>query len=68
MVSQGIGFTNNEKIKPTYYREGEELILKQIPGTFKVTIFNHTIRRSPRSDARGPGYLTVLLLEWNDND
>lgn len=54
IVSRDIDFTNDEEIKTTYYREVEQLVLQQIPGSFKVTIFDHTIRRSSPGAARGP--------------
>ena len=49
-----IDFTNDEEIKTAYYREVERLVLQQIPGSFKVTVFDHTIRKSSPGAARGP--------------
>ncbi|KAL4812938.1 hypothetical protein BDW67DRAFT_169181 [Aspergillus spinulosporus] len=42
---------SDETVKTTYYREVEDLLFKTVPGTHKVVIFDHTIRRyNPEAD------------------
>jgi len=47
-------FTDDEHIKKVYYPEVEKLILEHVPGAHKVTIFDHTIRRSGPDAPRLP--------------
>jgi len=47
-------FVNDESIKKNYYPEVEKLILDNVPGSNKVFIFDHTIRRSNPDAPRGP--------------
>ena len=47
-------FTDDEHIKSVYYPEIEQLILDHVPGSHKVTIFDHTIRRSDPDAPRAP--------------
>lgn len=60
-VLQGISseendFNDDDQIKRVYYPEVEKVILDNVPGSNRVLIFDHTIRRpQPESDtARGP--------------
>lgn len=52
--STKIDFSDDASITSAYYREVEQLIFQEIPGATKVTIFDHTIRRSSPGAARGP--------------
>lgn len=47
-------FTEDESIKKNYYPEVEKLILDHVPGSNKVFIFDHTIRRSIPNAHRAP--------------
>lgn len=47
-------FTDDEDIKKVYYPEVEKLLLENVPGAHKVTIFDHTIRRSSPNAPRAP--------------
>jgi len=47
-------FTDDEHIKSTYYPEVEKLLLEHVPGAHKVTLFDHTIRRSNPGATRAP--------------
>jgi len=47
-------FIDDESIKKNYYPEVEKLILDNVPGSHKVFIFDHTIRRSNPNAPRGP--------------
>lgn len=47
-------FTDDEHIKKVYYPEVEKLILDHVDGAHKVTIFDHTIRRSNPNANRAP--------------
>jgi len=47
-------FTDDEHIKSTYYPEVEKLLLEHVPGAHKVTLFDHTIRRSNPNATRAP--------------
>lgn len=47
-------FTDDEHIKQVYYPEVQQLILDHVPGAHKVTIFDHTIRRSNPDAPRAP--------------
>jgi hypothetical protein len=47
-------FVDNDSIKNNYYPEVEKLILDNVPGSTKVFIFDHTIRRSSPNARRAP--------------
>lgn len=47
-------FVDDESIKANYYPEVEKLLLDNLPGSHKVVIFDHTIRRSGQTSQRGP--------------
>jgi hypothetical protein len=47
-------FCDDESIKKNYYPEVEKLILDNVPGSNKVFIFDHTIRRSSPNAHRAP--------------
>lgn len=47
-------FVDDESIKTNYYPEVEKLILDHVPGSNKVFIFDHTIRRSTPNAHRAP--------------
>jgi len=47
-------FTDDEHIQKVYYPEVEKLLLEHVPGAKKVTLFDHTIRRSDPNASRGP--------------
>lgn len=45
---------DDEKVKSVYYPEVEQFLLDNVPGAHKVTLFDHTIRRSNPDAARAP--------------
>lgn len=47
-------FVDDESIKKNYYPEVEKLILDNVPGSNKVCLFDHTIRRSNPNAPRAP--------------
>lgn len=47
-------FTDDEHIKAVYYPEVVKLLLDNVPGAHKVTLFDHTIRRSNPDAPRAP--------------
>jgi hypothetical protein len=47
-------FTDDEHIKAVYYPEVEKLLLDHVPGAHKVTLFDHTIRRTNPNASRAP--------------
>jgi len=47
-------FTDDEHIKSVYYPEVEKLLLENVPGAHKVTLFDHTIRRTDPNSPRAP--------------
>ncbi|RDL41262.1 Uncharacterized protein BP5553_01241 [Venustampulla echinocandica] len=47
-------FVDDESIKKNYYPEVEKLILDHVPGSNKIFIFDHTIRRSSPGANRTP--------------
>lgn len=47
-------FTDDASIAANYYPEVESLLLKHIPGSNKVIIFDHTIRRTQPGAPRAP--------------
>jgi len=47
-------FVDDEHIKSVYYPEVEKVLLDNVPGAHKVTIFDHTIRRSHPEASRAP--------------
>jgi len=47
-------FVDDDSIKQNYYPEIEKLILDNVPGSNKVFVFDHTIRRSNPNAHRAP--------------
>lgn len=47
-------WTDDEHIKQVYYPEVVKLLLENVPGAHKVTLFDHTIRRSNPDAPRAP--------------
>lgn len=47
-------FLDGESIKRNYYPEVEKLLLENVPGSNKIFIFDHTIRRSSPNAHRAP--------------
>lgn len=47
-------FLDDEHIQKVYYPEVEKLLLEHVPGAHKVTLFDHTIRRSNPDAPRAP--------------
>jgi hypothetical protein len=47
-------FVDDESIKKNYYPEVEKLILDHVPGSNRVILFDHTIRRSIPGAPRAP--------------
>jgi len=47
-------FVDDDSISKNYYPEVEKLILDNVPGSNKVVIFDHTIRRSNPNASRAP--------------
>jgi len=47
-------FTDDESIKKNYYPEVEQLILDNVPGSNRIFLFDHTIRRSKPDAPRAP--------------
>lgn len=47
-------FIDDESIKEKYYPEVEKLLLDSIPGSNRVYLFDHTIRRSNPDASRAP--------------
>lgn len=47
-------FTDDEHIKAVYYPEVVKLLLDNVPGAHKVTLFDHTVRRSNPDAPRAP--------------
>ena len=45
---------SDDKITSTYYPEVEQLILDTVPGSHKVTLFDHTIRKASGATKRAP--------------
>lgn len=52
--SAELDFLDDESIKKNYYPEVEKLILDNVPGSNRVFIFDHTIRRSNPNARRAP--------------
>ncbi|KAI1438887.1 methyltransferase-like protein [Xylaria sp. CBS 124048] len=48
--SKEVDFIDDESIKKNYYPEVEKLLLEAVPGSTRVFIFDHTIRR-PHADS-----------------
>lgn len=53
-ASREESFTDDESIKTNYYPEVEQLLLNNIPGSSKIHIFDHTIRRKRPDVPRHP--------------
>jgi len=47
-------FVDDESIKKNYYPEVEKLLLDNVPGSNKIFLFDHTIRRSTPGAPRAP--------------
>ena len=47
-------WADDEKVKSVYYPEVEKFLLDNVPGSHKVTLFDHTIRRSNPDAPRAP--------------
>jgi hypothetical protein len=47
-------FEDDESIKKNYYPEVEQLLLDNVPGSNKIFLFDHTIRRSTPGAPRAP--------------
>ncbi|KAM3070986.1 hypothetical protein ACMFMG_009893 [Clarireedia jacksonii] len=47
-------FKDDDSIKKNYYPEVEKLILDNVPGSNKIFIFDHTVRRSNPNAHRSP--------------
>jgi hypothetical protein len=47
-------FVDDDSIEKNYYPEVEKLILDHVPGSNKVFLFDHTIRRSTPNAKRAP--------------
>lgn len=47
-------FLDDASIEAKFYPEVEDLLLKHVPGSDKVVIFDHTIRRTDPNAARSP--------------
>lgn len=52
--SEETEFVDDEHIRKVYYPEVERLLLGKVPGAYKVTLFDHTIRRSNPDAPRAP--------------
>ncbi|KAG6055760.1 hypothetical protein E4U17_002747 [Claviceps sp. LM77 group G4] len=52
--SSETSFTDSDSIKANYYPEVEALLLTSIPGSSKIHIFDHTIRRADPNAPRSP--------------
>ncbi|KAK3493197.1 hypothetical protein B0T13DRAFT_490021 [Neurospora crassa] len=53
-AKNGSNFTSDASISQLYYPEVTRLLLDTIPGSNKVILFDHTIRRTSPSAPRGP--------------
>ncbi|KAK4569389.1 hypothetical protein LTR86_003152 [Recurvomyces mirabilis] len=47
-------WNDDARVKDVYYKEVEDLMLKNVPGANRVFIFDHTIRRSDPNAHRAP--------------
>ncbi|KAI1102331.1 hypothetical protein F4804DRAFT_313449 [Jackrogersella minutella] len=56
----GSGFQSDESIAANYYPEVEQLLLSAVPGSTRVFIFDHTIRRAA-PDARRKAVQSVHI-------
>jgi len=70
--SEETEFVDEEHIKKVYYPEVVKLLLDNVPGAHKVTIFDHTIRRSNPDAPRAPVTRvhvdqTARSTEWRVN-
>ena len=52
--SSETSFTSDDSIRANYYPEVTDLLLRHIPGSHKVVIFDHTIRRTSPDSPRAP--------------
>jgi hypothetical protein len=70
--SEETEFVDDEHIKRVYYPEVEKLLLENVPGATKVTLFDHTVRRSSPGATRAPVTRvhvdqTARSTEWRVN-
>ncbi|KAI9659223.1 MAG: hypothetical protein M1831_003805 [Alyxoria varia] len=49
-----IDWEDDDNIKQTYYPEVERILLDNVPGSNRVLLFDHTIRRADPNASRGP--------------
>ena len=54
VTSEEKDFADDEHVKSVYYPEVEKLLLDNVPGAHKVTLFDHTIRRANPNAHRAP--------------
>lgn len=47
-------FTDDESVKKNYYPEVEQLLLDHVPGSKRIFIFDHTVRRANPNAHRAP--------------
>ena len=52
--SKETAFTDDDSIRQNYYPEVEALLLKNIPGSNRIFIFDHTVRRAKPDAHRAP--------------
>lgn len=52
--SEKVNFDDDDSVKKTYYPEVEKLLLDNLPGSHKVFLFDHTIRRASPNAHRAP--------------
>lgn len=58
--SAELDFTDDDSIRAKYYPEVEQLLLDSIPGSNRIFIFDHTIRRADPGAKRVPVYLAHI--------
>ncbi|MCJ1412235.1 hypothetical protein MMC19_006328 [Ptychographa xylographoides] len=54
ITSQETEFADDAHIKQVYYPEVEKLLLERVPGTKRIFLFDHTIRRASVNASRAP--------------
>lgn len=58
--SAEVDFVEDESIKKNYYPEVEKLLLDHVPGSNRIYLFDHTIRRSTPNANRAPVQLAHI--------
>jgi hypothetical protein len=59
-------FTDDESIKTKYYPEVEKLLLDHIPGSNRIFIFDHTIRRAdPDAPRKAVQFTHIDQTQWS---